>query len=101
MEKYKVILADGHIIEDLELNGNNYISRTELTEDIFKNNLAPVIITGPEELEELHPRMKLIQLMQYGNEYWFILDDISEREISEAKLRADVEYLAMMTDVEL
>ena len=37
MEKsFKITLADGTQLKNLKLNGNNYISKTEITEDDFK-----------------------------------------------------------------
>ena len=37
MEKsFKITLADGTQLKNLKLNGNNYISKTEITEDYFK-----------------------------------------------------------------
>jgi len=32
---------------------------------------------------------------------WIVLRDISQKELKEAKRDADIEYLAMMCDVEL
>lgn len=100
MENYTIILSDGIVLDNLKLNGNNYISTIPLTEDIFKNNLIPVVIIT-NEVENHHEHMKLIQVKQYGNEYWFVLEDVSEEEIRASKLRADIEYIAMMTDIEL
>lgn len=35
------------------------------------------------------------------DEYWIVLRDITDSERAAVKLRSDVEYLAMMTGVEL
>ena len=44
MEKsFKITLADGTQLKNLKLNGNNYISKTEITEDYFKGKLSKII----------------------------------------------------------
>ena len=46
MEKsFKITLADGTQLKNLKLNGNNYISKTEITEDDFKGKLSKITIT--------------------------------------------------------
>ena len=51
MEKsWKITLADGTKLENLSLNGNNFVSENEITEDIFEGNLLKVKIEGSNEL---------------------------------------------------
>lgn len=97
---YSVTLADGTILSDLKLNGNNFVSTVEIKEDIFEDNLYSVKISDGEK-EATHTNMELVQLAKYGEEYWFILRDISSEELATMKLRADLAYLAMMTGIEL
>ena len=54
-----------------------------------------------QETEEVHEFAELIQVKQYGDEYWMAFRDISEKERKEIKVRSDVDYIAMMTDVDL
>lgn len=97
---YTITLEDGTIIDNLGLNGNNFISKTEIIPEIFERNLGVVYINDGEINEE-HKNMDLVQITRMGEEWWFILRDIPENEIENAKLRADVDFLAMMTDVEI
>lgn len=97
---YTITLDDGTVIDDLRLNGNNFISQTEINSEIFDGNLAHVVINDGER-DEVHENMELIQLINYNDEYWFILTDIPESEMKQAKLRSDVDYLAMMADIEI
>ncbi len=99
-KKYTIKLANGTLLKDLNLNGNNYISSIELKETVFTGNLSPVVISDGVT-DEIHDFMELIRLAKYGDEYWFILRDVSESDVSISKLRADVDYMAMMTDVVL
>lgn len=98
---FKITLADGTVIEDLSLNGNNYISKNKLTEDDFADNLSTVKIEGSDgSIEELE-NLELVQVKKYGKEYWFILRQLSEQEIKDLKTQANIEYIAMMADIDL
>lgn len=96
---YTITLDDGTRIENLHLNGNNFISREKLAPSDFDGKLSKIIINDGET-DEVYTNMTLVQVTKMGNEYWFVLRKIPEREIKEAKLRADLDYLAMMTNVE-
>lgn len=100
-KRYSITLADGTVLGDLRLNGNNYISNQPIDESVFEDNCAPVIISSNGENKEIHEVMELVQVAEVAGEYWFVLRDISTKELADIKLRSDVEYLAMMTGVEL
>ena len=46
---YKITLADGTALENLVLNGNNYVASTAVDDAIFKDNMATVTITNLED----------------------------------------------------
>ena len=97
---YSVKLYDGTLLENLRQNGNNFISQSPISPEIFDDNCAEVTISDGVT-EEVHSDMELVQVEQIGDEYWFVLRDISVDELEKTKLRSDIEYIAMMTDVEL
>lgn len=97
---YTITLADGTAIEDLSLNGNNFISNKKLTESSF-TDLSRVTITDEDGKSEERDNMELVQIVKSGKEYWFVLRELSPQEIRDAKIQADIEYLAMMADVEI
>ena len=97
---YTITLKDGTQIENLRMNGNNFISQEQINPEIFDGNLEKVTINDGEN-DEVHENMGLVQVTQMGDEYWFILRDIPASEIANEKLRSDLDYLAMMTDVEI
>ena len=108
MEKgtFTVKLADGTQLAELELNGNNFVSKTEVTPATFAGKLSKVTITGDAEADMAgligeHQNMELVQCKKYGTEYWFILRDMSKAELQELKNRGDIDYIAMMTGVQL
>ncbi len=45
--------------------------------------------------------MELVQVKKYGDEWWFILREMSAAELKELKNRGDIDYIAMMTGVTL
>lgn len=99
---YTIILHDGTQIPNLRLNGNNYISSEEITESMFENNMADVTIVDEEtKVSEVHGQMALVQITETKGEYWFVIRDVSEEEMRQAKIRADIDYIAMMTEVDL
>lgn len=97
---YTITLKDGTQIENLRMNGNNFISQEQINPEIFDGNLGEVTINDGEN-DELHENMGLVQVTQMGDEYWFVLRDIPASEIANKKLRSDLDYLAMMADVEI
>jgi len=97
---YSITLADGTVIENLRLNGNNYISNEPVNSAIFDNNCSPVMINDGTVIDA-HDNMELVQVTEVNGKYWFVLRDISFEELKQIKIQSDIEYLAMMTGVEL
>lgn len=95
-----IVLSDGTRITDVYKNGDNFIADFAIDEDTFKNKLSPVTIIEDEE-ETVHQHMRLVQIKQYGNEYWFVLSDISDEELKLMQIRADIDFIAMMEDIDL
>ena len=82
---YKITLDDGTIIDELILNGNNFISDTIISDDVFENNLETVTIAHENGSTEYH-NMKLIQNKIYGTQSWFILTEKTQEEIEKEEL---------------
>lgn len=97
---WKITLADGTSIDGLKLNGNNFISTTEVTEEMFEDNLSEVTIEGGDTTEK-HENMELVQISKMGDEWWFILRDIPAEELEHTALKAQLDYLSMMVDPEM
>lgn len=97
---YKVTLADGTKLTGLIMNGNNFVSKKSIDKSVFDNNLSPVVITEGAN-EETHASMSLIHVTKMGDETWFALRDFTEAELEAIKTRSDIDYIAMMCDVDL
>lgn len=93
----KIILSDSTEIDDLVLNGNNYVSETEVTEDMFTGNLDTVTIEDGDNTTVL-TNCKLVQIAHYSDGYYFILEEMTEAEINANSVEAQTLYTALMTD---
>ena len=110
MEKgvWKITLADGTTLDGLTLNGNNFVSAKSITADAFAGKLSHVMIEGPEDVDDAglrgeHEYMELLRCQKDDSlgGYAFVLRDIPASELEKLKNRGDIEYIAMMTGVEL
>lgn len=96
MEKIEIALSDGTVLK-VEVNGNNYISKTAISKATFEDNLSEVVIDGVT-----YENMVLVQLVEHEDgTYWFILREKTAQEIENEKLRSDIEFLALEANVTL
>ena len=102
MEERKVTmtLADGTQLKNLKVNSSKYISSTKLTEADFAGKLRTVIIDDGENQEVLE-HCELVQITKVDKEYWFVLRQLASFEVALRQLKADVEYVAAMADVDM
>ena len=104
---WKITLDDGTILDNLKLDGNNFVSEAELDADFFAGKLGHVVIECDDEnvedfgLRGTHEHMRLAACKKYSDGWNFILEEIPAAEIEKAKLEGNIEYIAMMTGVEL
>ena len=81
---YSVTLSDGTKLDNLTLNGNNFVSSTEVTEDTFNGKLSKVTIVDEDGKSTDHGEMELIQVTHYSDGYYFILADKQEDQLQKA-----------------
>lgn len=93
----KMTLADGTILDNLELNANTYVSQEELTEDTFDGNLSTVTVEDSENVQE-YSNCVLEHVRQDGDVWKFVLREMTATEIKENVTDAQVLYTALMTD---
>lgn len=94
---YKITLGNGHIVDQLRMNGNNFISATEIDKSVFSGNLSKVTINDGVR-DEVHKNMDLIHLTKMGDsEYWFALRDLSDREITQKAFMSAASMIATKT----
>lgn len=102
-----LILADGTKLENLTQNGNNYVSPTEIDEGVFEDNLTTLTIVDEDTSEEeTLSNLEFVQMVHYENfhgntGYYFVLREKSDAEIREETIDAKIDYIAMMSDIDL
>ena len=70
-------------------------------EDLNADNLASITIEDSDGNVQELTDMALVQIEKRGAAYWFVLRQLSEQEIRDFKLQANIEYIAMMADIDL
>ena len=98
---YKITLHDGTVLDDLELNGNNFISEKVLDDSVFSGNLDTVTISKGET-SETYTDMKLLSNRVDGGKSWFVLGEKTEQEKTMERLVSALNVnTESITDVQL
>ena len=97
---YTIILYDGTEIKDLTKNGNNYISDTLIDESMFLDNLIQIEEISYDGIV-YHTMIKIAHITKTNNKWWFSFTPLSEYDLLELKIKSDIEYIAMMTDIDI
>ena len=98
---YKITLHDGTILDDLELNGNNFISEKMIDDCVFFGNLDTVAISNGETTVT-YSDMKLLSNRVDGGKSWFVLGEKTEQEKTTERLMSALSVNAeSITDVQL
>lgn len=98
---YQITLHDGTVLDELELNGNNFISEKVIDDSVFNGNLDTVTITDGETTETFTD-MKLLSNRVDGGKSWFVLGEKTAQEKAMERLVADLSVNAeSITDVQL
>lgn len=100
IKTYMITLTSGRELTNLTVNGSYYISDTAVTEETFLDNLYNVKISDGEN-ETTHLAMNLVDIIQRNNKYWFALADRTHEEIERDRTWAAIEYMAMMSGIEI
>lgn len=90
---YTMTLSDGTKLENLELNGNNWISSSKLTKTDFEGKLVKVSATDGEHTYDFNNAV-LVQIVEQDNKYWFILREKTREEKMEESITATQVALA-------
>lgn len=100
-----ITLANGKQLTNLYMDGNNYVSEKAINPTIFLHNLHRILV----QEETIHADgTKTVGAHQYENmsldyfsvqngKTYFVLNPVSPLEMQIAKIRSNIDYLAMMT----
>lgn len=81
---YTITLSDGRKLENLAVNGTNFVSKTKVDEKIFRNNLAAVVISDGKT-ERAYENLVFIQQMEWADGTYYL----SFREKTRMELLAE------------
>lgn len=93
MEKTKITFADGSVIE-ADKNGDCFIVDKEFSVD----DLSKVTIGDGDNVQVLK-NVKIVAAASVDGRFWFSFHKVIENPV--AKLQANVEYIAMMSNISL
>lgn len=91
-EIFSISLANGTQISNLELNGNNFISKNKIVPEIFEGGLTEVYVSGNKGTVYVIKNAKLIQILEdkTTNTWWFILAEKSIEELMFEQMAANI-----------
>lgn len=94
---YRITLNDGTVLDNLELNGNNYISEQVIEDSVFTDNLDTVTISDGET-SETFTDMRLMSNRVDGGKSWFVLaEKTAQQKKEEAMVRELTEVREAMS----
>lgn len=95
---YTITLADGKQLTWLEMNGDNYVSKTKVDEKIFKDNLSTMKVSDGKT-EETYKDMVFIQQMEWADGTFYLA--FREKTAQEKALAAIAANTNSVTDVQV
>lgn len=97
---YTITLSNGKKLENLELNGNNFISAATVDSAFFDGGLSEVTITDGSETR-IYTDMVLLSNREENGKSWIVLGEKTaqqkEREAMLARMKEFEETLRVMT----
>ena len=96
MEKAKIVFKNGTEIE-AEVNGSSFIMDTKPE---IPADLSEVTITEKDNTRILK-HAEVQECAAIDSRYWFALYETPENVLKERKMQSDIQYIAMMADIDL
>ena len=104
MDKYTLYADDVKLAEGLTLNGSNYVSETEVDVSNLPAIFKFTAKDNEDNIAEEFEHAKLLQQVQYAwdnNKFYLAFAPVSEQEIKNNEFKSNLQYLAMMADVDI
>lgn len=96
----KVFLRDGSEII-ATLNGNNYITKQDVSKLDFSNGNLKEMTVEDEERTDKFTNMTLCNKWDAADGTHLVFRMRTAQELADEKMRANIDYLAMMSEVDL
>ena len=94
---YTITLNDGTKLENLELNGNNYIAEGAVEDSVFEGNLDTVVISDGEVTETYTDMMLMSNIVREGKSWIVLGEKTQQQKKDEARDKQMKELEAAMT----
>ena len=90
-------LSDGSVIQELEVDGNCLISENNISNELLTDDLlSEIVIDGIT-----YKNVTLVRKWVRDNKTWLALRQKSEDEIWKEQYKSNLDYIAMMSNVDL
>lgn len=90
-------LSDGTVIDNLEVNGNCFLSDVNIKNELLADEMLSSIIIN----EETYTNVTLVRKWQQNGKTWIALRKKTDDEIWKEQYKSNLDYIAMMSDVDL
>lgn len=84
---YTITLHDGTKLENLELNGNNFIAKGVIEDSVFTDNLATVVITDGTTTNNYTDMALVINRVENGRSRFVLREKTEQEKMEEARDR--------------
>lgn len=94
-------LSDGTQLKNITLNGDTFVSQSEIQDSVFEGKLSTVEITDEEskEVKVLHDAQLLLNTA-FGDEWWFVIQEkSSDEKAQEAATKALTEVQMALAEL--
>ena len=90
-------------IENLTLNGNNYVGETEIDFSNFPKIFSLITTDEDGNVIENISHAKLLQQVKYNwdDGYYLAFTEVSQYELDQSAQDAKIEYIAMMSAIDM
>lgn len=102
-----ILTIKGHediVLNDISMNGNNYVSNEEVNTSNWPSVFELVVTDDEGNVTEHFDHAKLVQQVTYDSDpgKWYLaFVQVSEQDFILMQQQSQIEYIAMMSDIDL
>lgn len=101
-QMYKIQLSNGQALDNLTLNGNNFISASKVEDTVFDGGLSSVTFTDTDTgKSQTYTDMVLIANRVFDGQSWFVLAEETPAEKEKRRLLARIAELEAAVNPEI
>lgn len=99
-ETCSIILSDGTILDNIEYDDFYFAASYKIDRNVFSGNCSPfTVCIGGEDIIHQHAELAVFRDTDDGVAFRF--RDLTAKDVAQRKMEANLEYLAMMLDIDL